>query len=313
MCRRPCSPAQRGDRVKRRSFIGMLGGAVAAAGGAREQAERMRRVGVLMLYAENDPEGQVRATAFQRGLEKGGWRIGRIFRSTTVGAWATPADTIRVRGTADTDAGRDPRQWRSGGAGGAAGDRHGSYRIHRGRRSGCRWLRAKSGTPGWQHHRFHDLGDKRRREAVGAAQGGCAGGHARRGLVERGQSRFPRLAESAAAAAREFAVDVVAVPIREPAEIEAAVVRLGGEPGSDSSYPGPLYEHAPQVNCRTGGALPRAGDPYIACSCRRRRLDVLWRRCPGPAPARGSVCRSHPEGRESCRPCRFSCRPSSSS
>src|SRR5215468_8824430 len=42
-----------------------------------QQGERIRRVGVLMLYPENDPEGQARATAFRQGLEKLGWLIGR--------------------------------------------------------------------------------------------------------------------------------------------------------------------------------------------------------------------------------------------
>jgi putative ABC transport system substrate-binding protein len=30
-----------------------------------------------MLYVENDPEGQARATAFRQGLEKRGWTVGR--------------------------------------------------------------------------------------------------------------------------------------------------------------------------------------------------------------------------------------------
>jgi putative tryptophan/tyrosine transport system substrate-binding protein len=42
-----------------------------------QQPERMRRIGVLMLYPENDPAGQLRATAFRQGLEKFGWTIGR--------------------------------------------------------------------------------------------------------------------------------------------------------------------------------------------------------------------------------------------
>jgi putative tryptophan/tyrosine transport system substrate-binding protein len=37
----------------------------------------VRRVGVLMLYAESDPEGQARATAFRQGLERAGWAPGR--------------------------------------------------------------------------------------------------------------------------------------------------------------------------------------------------------------------------------------------
>jgi putative ABC transport system substrate-binding protein len=42
-----------------------------------QQAERIRRIGVLMSYAENDPEGQRRANAFRQQLERLGWAAGR--------------------------------------------------------------------------------------------------------------------------------------------------------------------------------------------------------------------------------------------
>ena len=64
--------------MKRRAFITLLGGAAAWPLAARaQQSERMRRIGVLMLYPENDPQGQLRATAFRQGLEKLGWTVGR--------------------------------------------------------------------------------------------------------------------------------------------------------------------------------------------------------------------------------------------
>jgi len=44
--------------VKRREFISMLGSAATFA--ARAQPERMRRIGVLMSVAADDPEGQAR-------------------------------------------------------------------------------------------------------------------------------------------------------------------------------------------------------------------------------------------------------------
>jgi putative tryptophan/tyrosine transport system substrate-binding protein len=50
---------QRGDFIK---FI--AGSAIASPLAARApQPERMRRIGVLMAYAENDPEAQTRLTA----------------------------------------------------------------------------------------------------------------------------------------------------------------------------------------------------------------------------------------------------------
>jgi len=60
--------------VKRREFITLLGGAAAWPLVARaQQSERMRRIGVLLPAAANDPEFQARIRAFQEGLEQGAW------------------------------------------------------------------------------------------------------------------------------------------------------------------------------------------------------------------------------------------------
>jgi putative tryptophan/tyrosine transport system substrate-binding protein len=61
--------------MKRREFITLLG-AAAWPLAARAQ-ERMRRVGVLMNTAENDPEGHDRIDTFRQGLEKLGWMAGQ--------------------------------------------------------------------------------------------------------------------------------------------------------------------------------------------------------------------------------------------
>jgi putative ABC transport system substrate-binding protein len=42
-----------------------------------QQTERMRRIGVLMAHAENDPEFQTYMAAFREGLQKFGWTEGR--------------------------------------------------------------------------------------------------------------------------------------------------------------------------------------------------------------------------------------------
>ena len=63
--------------MRRREFIALVGGAAAAwplRVGA--QAERMRRVGVLMHIPESDAEGQSRIAAFRRSLETLGWTEG---------------------------------------------------------------------------------------------------------------------------------------------------------------------------------------------------------------------------------------------
>jgi putative tryptophan/tyrosine transport system substrate-binding protein len=75
--------------VKRRTFITLLGGAAAWPLAARaQQAERMGLIGVLMAYAESDPEGQAWVAAFREALQKLGWAEGRNIRIDT--RWATP-------------------------------------------------------------------------------------------------------------------------------------------------------------------------------------------------------------------------------
>jgi putative tryptophan/tyrosine transport system substrate-binding protein len=68
--------------MKRREFITLLcGAAVAWPLAARaQQPERMRRIGVLMSLAADDPEGQARLTAFLQSLQELGWADGRNIR-----------------------------------------------------------------------------------------------------------------------------------------------------------------------------------------------------------------------------------------
>jgi putative ABC transport system substrate-binding protein len=64
--------------MQRREFITLLGGAAAAwplAARAQER-DRVRRIGVIMIYAEIDPEGQARFSALRERLHKLGWTEG---------------------------------------------------------------------------------------------------------------------------------------------------------------------------------------------------------------------------------------------
>jgi len=65
---------------RRRDFITLLGGAAAWPPAARAQGERVRRIGVLMNLASDDPEGQDRVAAFMQGLQDSGWAVGRNVR-----------------------------------------------------------------------------------------------------------------------------------------------------------------------------------------------------------------------------------------
>jgi putative ABC transport system substrate-binding protein len=81
--------------MKRRKFITLLGGAMAWPLAARaEQAERMRRIGVLLPFSADDAESQVRMGAFLQTLALSGWTIGRNLRIDI--RWAgINADDIR--------------------------------------------------------------------------------------------------------------------------------------------------------------------------------------------------------------------------
>jgi putative ABC transport system substrate-binding protein len=67
--------------MRRREFILALGGAaIGWPFAAPAQSNRLRRVGVLMAMAPNDPEAQVRVKAFEAGLQELGWTEGRNLR-----------------------------------------------------------------------------------------------------------------------------------------------------------------------------------------------------------------------------------------
>ena len=61
--------------MRRREFISLLGGAAAAwpLAARAQQRERMRRIGVLMPAAADDPVLQARLAAFLQGLQHLGW------------------------------------------------------------------------------------------------------------------------------------------------------------------------------------------------------------------------------------------------
>ena len=78
--------------AERRKFISLLGGAVAWPLTARaQQPGGMRRIGVLMGYADSDREGQAFVAAFREGLQKLGWADGRNIQIDT--RWAIARDT----------------------------------------------------------------------------------------------------------------------------------------------------------------------------------------------------------------------------
>jgi putative ABC transport system substrate-binding protein len=105
------------DRLKRREFITLLGGAATwPLVGHAQQPEPMRRIAVLTVLAENDPENKARLGGFKQGFEALGWSEGRnahvdyYFGGTgdaealAIAVLASQPDVIFVQGTPFTAA-----------------------------------------------------------------------------------------------------------------------------------------------------------------------------------------------------------------
>jgi putative tryptophan/tyrosine transport system substrate-binding protein len=83
----------RGCFIRRREFITLLGGAAAWPLAARaQQPERMRRIGILLNAAADDPQFQTWVAAFKQALALLGWTLGRNVRIDTRWAGANPAE-----------------------------------------------------------------------------------------------------------------------------------------------------------------------------------------------------------------------------
>jgi len=84
--------------VKRRDFISLLGGAAVAPAmlwplaTRAEEGERMRRIGMLVGIAADDPQNPARDAAFLQGLQQSGWTEGRNLRIDSRWAAGNAAD-----------------------------------------------------------------------------------------------------------------------------------------------------------------------------------------------------------------------------
>jgi putative ABC transport system substrate-binding protein len=82
--------------MRRREFLGVLGGVAASwpLTARAQQPERVRRIGILIPLAESDPEAQTVVTAFRERLQQLGWVDGRNARIDI--RWAT-GDVGRIQ------------------------------------------------------------------------------------------------------------------------------------------------------------------------------------------------------------------------
>ena len=156
----PARPRRRGDRMKRREFIALLGGAAAAwpLAARAQQPERMRRIGVLMPRAADDPRSQAASRRSCRGCSELGWTVGRNLRIDI--RWAA-GDPERIRRYAAELVALAPDVILAGGGSTVAPLQQATRTVPivfvQRHRSGRRRLRRQPGAAGRQCHRLHPV------------------------------------------------------------------------------------------------------------------------------------------------------------
>jgi putative ABC transport system substrate-binding protein len=94
-------------RINRREFITLLGGAAAAwpLAARAQQGDRLRRIGLLVPFDENDPAAKTYVSAFTQALAALGWAEGRNVRMDL--RWGR-GDNNRIRARAEQLVGLQP-------------------------------------------------------------------------------------------------------------------------------------------------------------------------------------------------------------
>jgi hypothetical protein len=143
--------------MKRRKFITLLGGAAATwpLAARAQQGERMRRVGVLVAAAADDPEYQARNVAFLQSLQQLGWADDRNVRIDT--RWATTnSDDVGRIGSAGAGRPRGCHRHHNS-CGATASDPHSADLVCGRHRPGRRRVRREPRAAGRQRDRVHDV------------------------------------------------------------------------------------------------------------------------------------------------------------
>src|SRR5215470_893403 len=262
-------------KMKRREFITLLGGAAALPLAARaQQGEHMRRIGLLM-GAADDAEGQARMTALKQGLQDLGWTDGRNIQiETRFGG----ADAGRIRAQAAELVALAPDV--------LVGQTTPVIRALRQATSSIPIVMAAVNDPveqglvsslahpggnitGFTFIDFQIVG--KWLEMLKEAAPGVA-----RAVLMFNPDTVPHYyvyLRSFEAVRRSIAVEVAEAPVRNTAEIEEAIAKLGREPGSGLIVPPDAFtvlHHQLFIRLAQQHRLPAvyAYQTYVAEGCR---------------------------------------------
>ena len=252
--------------MRRREFLGVLSGAAATwpLTARAQQPDRMRQIGLLLGIAENDPEADARVTAFRHGLQQLGWMEGRNIRIDS--RFAAGEDT-RIRAYVSELMALSPDVFVANSTPVLAALRQATSSIPIvfavvndpvGQGFISSLAHPGGNITGFTFIEFAMIGKwlEMLKEVAPAV--------ARAGIMFNPQTApyYDGYLRSFEAVPRSIAVKLMATPIRDGAEIEPVIAKLGREPG---------------------GGLIVPPDPFtlvhretIAKSARQHRLPVVW-------------------------------------
>jgi putative ABC transport system substrate-binding protein len=259
----------------------------------------MRRVSLLLGIAENDPEARSRVKAFQQGLRDLGWVEGRNIR---VDYRFAAGDPDRIRAYARELVELAPDVIVGNGTPGIAALRQATSSIP--------IVFAVVNDPvgqGFISSLAHPGGNITGFtfidfEMVGKwlAMLNDAVPNLSRAALMFNPSLAPYFdvyLRSFEATPRSIKAVVTAAPVRDAAEVEAAVAKLAGDPGG-SLIAAPDRRRQPRRYPEIGGTASRARDLHVSTVCSGRRPDVVRTGHGRHLSPLSVVCRSNPKGRK---------------